>query len=98
MDREALTQLQLTRLRAGPAEILPRNAFYSRKLGQSPPILRSLADLMALPFTTKQELLDDQTANPPYGTNLTYPVGRYFRLDPRLPARPGALQVISATP
>jgi hypothetical protein len=25
-------------------------------------------------------------------------VGRYFRLDPRLPARPGALQVLSATP
>jgi phenylacetate-CoA ligase len=80
MDREALTTLQLSRLRADLAEILPRNAFYARKLGESPPKLESLADLAALPFTTKQELLDDQAANPPYGTNLTYPLGCYFRL------------------
>jgi phenylacetate-CoA ligase len=80
MDREALTQLQLSRLRAGLAEILPRNAFYARKLGSSPPRVDSLADLTALPFTTKQELLEDQLAALPYGTNLTYPLEHYVRL------------------
>jgi phenylacetate-CoA ligase len=79
MDREKLVHLQLAKLRAGLAEILPRNAFYARKLGCSSR-LASLPDLAALPFTTKQELLDDQAAHPPYGTNLTYPLERYARL------------------
>src|SRR5262249_26803312 len=30
-------------------------------------------------FTTKQELVDDQQANPPFGSNLTYPLSRYTR-------------------
>jgi phenylacetate-CoA ligase len=50
--------------------ILPSNKFYARKLDATP-----LADL----FTTKQELIDDQAANPPYGTNLTFPLDRYTR-------------------
>lgn len=33
-----------------------------------------------LPFTTKQELLADQTVQPPYGSNLTFPLHRYTRL------------------
>jgi len=33
-----------------------------------------------LPFTTKRELSEDQAANPPFGTNLTYPLDRYVRL------------------
>ncbi len=51
--------------------ILPANRFYARKLEN----LASLDDL----FTTKQELIDDQKANPPYGTNLTFPLDRYTR-------------------
>ena len=31
------------------------------------------------PFTTKAELVADQAANPPYGSDLTFPVGRYSR-------------------
>src|SRR5271156_2777360 len=46
--------------------ILPANRFYARKAG-------------AEFFTTKQELIDDQAANPPYGTNLTFPLERYTR-------------------
>src|SRR5206468_2913839 len=30
-------------------------------------------------FTTKQELVDDQSAHPPYGSNLTFPLDRYTR-------------------
>jgi phenylacetate-CoA ligase len=33
-----------------------------------------------LPFTTKAELVADQQAHPPLGTNLTYPIARYTRL------------------
>ncbi len=32
-----------------------------------------------IPFTTKQELIDDQLAHPPFGTNLTFPIGDYTR-------------------
>ena len=30
-------------------------------------------------FTTKQELIDDQSQTPPYGTNLTFPLAHYTR-------------------
>jgi len=33
-----------------------------------------------MPFTRKQDLVDDQRANPPFGSNLTYPLERYVRL------------------
>jgi phenylacetate-CoA ligase len=77
-DRSALAAQQLDKLRALLAEVLPRNPFYARKLGSAE--VRSLADLAALPFTTKEELLEDQAAHPPYGTNLTYPLTAYCRL------------------
>ncbi len=48
--------------------ILPANRFYVRKAASG-------ADF----FTTKQELLDDQAAHSPYGTNLTFPLERYTR-------------------
>jgi phenylacetate-CoA ligase len=32
-----------------------------------------------MPLTTKQQLVDDQLANPPYGTNLSYPLDHYTR-------------------
>jgi phenylacetate-CoA ligase len=51
-------------------QILPANKFYARKLDKTSP-----TDL----FTTKQELIDDQAQNPPYGTNLTFPLDRYTR-------------------
>jgi len=57
------------------SSILPDNPFYAAKLaGLSPD-----SDLAGIPFTLKQELIDDQIAHPPYGTNLTYPLHRYTR-------------------
>src|SRR2546430_3158238 len=50
-----------------------RNAFYSERL-------RSGVDFAELPFTSKQELVDDQAEHPPFGTNLTYPVEKYVRI------------------
>lgn len=35
--------------------------------------------LRVLPFTTKADLLEDQRAHPPYGTNLTDPLSAYIR-------------------
>src|SRR5713226_1747268 len=55
------------------AVLVRRNRFYSDRL-------RSWTSLAELPFTTKQELVDDQAEHPPFGTNLTYPVERYVRI------------------
>jgi phenylacetate-CoA ligase len=65
------------RLRRLLAEILPANRFYAAKLAGIDPIR---APLEQFPFTTKAELLADQRAHPPYGTNLTYNLSRYQRL------------------
>ena len=40
----------------------------------------SIAEFVAkMPFTTKQELVDDHASRPPYGTNHTYPLRDYSR-------------------
>jgi phenylacetate-CoA ligase len=72
----------LARLRWLLWTILPTNAFYAEKFaaaGWDRQRVRQLEALSDLPFTTKQELMEDQTAHPPYGRNLTYPVGQYVR-------------------
>ncbi len=82
--RDDLLRLQAQRLTALIAAILPANRFYARKLaeaGLTAADLRSTADLVHVPFTTKAELLADQAAHPPYGEVHTYPVERYSRLN-----------------
>ena len=37
-------------------------------------------DFARLPLTTKGDLIADQTAHQPFGTNLTYPIERYVRV------------------
>ena len=70
---------QLERLRALLAEILPRNRFVAQRLGDFG-ALRDLADFTArVPFTHKAELVADQAAHPPYGSNLTFPSAAYTR-------------------
>ncbi len=72
---------QLTQLRALLAA-LPANSFYARKLGDTGLLdgVAGLAEFRArCPFTTKAELVADQSAHPPYGTNLTFPLERYTR-------------------
>jgi phenylacetate-CoA ligase len=80
--RRRIEQHQLERLRALLGEIIGHNPFYTAKLAGSgvDARLTSLGEFAdRVPFTTKQELVDDQQANPPYGTNLTYPIERYTR-------------------
>jgi phenylacetate-CoA ligase len=60
-------------------EIIPANRFQSARLARISDIT-SLADFTArVPFTTKAELVADQSAHPPHGTNLTFPLKRYTR-------------------
>lgn len=71
---------QLDRLRALLAEILPANRFVAHRLGADFAELRDLADFTArVPFTHKQDLVIDQAAHAPYGTNHTYPLEHYTR-------------------
>src|SRR5213082_3569145 len=81
-SRSLIEAHQLSRLQMGLARLLPRNRFYERKLlADSKSItLESLKQLSLLPFTTKQELVADQEAYPPFGSNLTYEFADYIRL------------------
>ncbi len=66
---------QLEQLRSLFAAILPSNRFHSERLPRS---VASLDEFRArVPFTHKRELIADQAAHPPFGTNLTYPVDAY---------------------
>ncbi len=82
--RAAIEADQLDRLGRLLAELVPSNAFYA-------PVLRS-AELAgkvesldvfraSMPLTTKQRVVDDQLAHPPFGSNLTYPLNRYTRFN-----------------
>jgi phenylacetate-CoA ligase len=68
----------LGKLQALLAE-LKANRFYSGKIPAGIATLDEFFD--RVPFTTKQELVDDQRAHPPFGSNLTYPIDRYVRLN-----------------
>ena len=74
---------QFEQLRALLAELTPGNRFYTRRLaadGVSADNLVSLEDFSArVSFTHKQDVVVDQATHPPYGTNHTYPLGRYTR-------------------
>ena len=72
----------LPSLAALVSAVLARNAFYQQKYaaagGFAPP--ESIAEFTArFPFTTKAELVADQAARPPYGTNLSSPTDTYVR-------------------
>ena len=80
-NRLALSQRQWAQLRELLAAILPANRFYAAKL--QPETVSRLASMKEfceqVPFTTKAELAADQSAHPPYGSNLTFPLERYTR-------------------
>ena len=83
-DPEALKHHQWTRLEALVGAVLPANRFlgarYARAGLSSPGDLRGWEDFHRLPFTRKSELVEDQAAHPPFGTNLTFPLDRYVRV------------------
>ena len=81
--RETLRAQQLEQLRALIRAVRPANAFYENKLAAAgiDGSVDSLEDFTEYcPFTTKAELVADQTAHAPYGSNLTFPVEQYTRI------------------
>jgi phenylacetate-CoA ligase len=77
-ERQLLRWTELSRL------LWDRNPFYRKKWRDAglshPGEVRTWDDFARLPFTRKDELVTDQEANPPFGTNLTFPLDRYVRL------------------
>ncbi|HEX9096617.1 MAG TPA: phenylacetate--CoA ligase family protein [Candidatus Dormibacteraeota bacterium] len=72
----AIRAKQLERLRAGIRKLLETNPFYKERLHP----VETWSDFERLPGTTKDEIMADQLAHPPFGTNLTFPVETYTRL------------------
>jgi len=82
MGRDRLRRLQDDRLRLLIRE-LGTNGFYVEKCsaaGVGLDSIESIDDLARLPFTTKDELVREQQAHPPYGRLLTYPLSDYSYL------------------
>ena len=81
LDRRRLREEQARRLGLLLQE-LKTNAFYQEKLhraGIEIEDIRSVEDLGRVPFTTKEQLAEEQRAHGPYG-RLTYPLDRYSYL------------------
>jgi phenylacetate-CoA ligase len=70
---------RLARLNALLAQVAETNPFQRDRLRGLVP-LDSLDAIATLPFTTKDDLVADQAANPPFGTNLTFPLEHYTHL------------------
>jgi phenylacetate-CoA ligase len=82
-NRDELQTHQEARLRQLVAAVIPHNAYWTKRFaeaGLKPHDLKSLDDLSRLPLTTKEAVIADQSAWPPYGSNLTGPVSRFCRL------------------
>ncbi len=71
-EQQSIEQLQIDKIRKLLSEIIPENRFYADKLRNVD--FKEIATLdafrSAIPFTTKSELMEDQLAHPPYGSNL----------------------------
>ena len=69
------TSAQLDRLRSLFREIRGVNRFQSAKLGHPEEIDNEA--FIRLPLLAKRELVEDQAAHPPFGSNITYAPERY---------------------
>ncbi len=82
-SRATLRALQEERVRAQVAHAYAASPFYRNKLeaaGVRPEQVRTLDDLRRLPFTTKDELKQDQADHPLWGTLLAVPFEQCLRV------------------
>jgi phenylacetate-CoA ligase len=82
LPRAELRALADERLRTQLRYVYATTPFWRRKLdaaGVEPARFRGLDDLDRLPFCTKQELQEDQAANPPFGSYVASPRTRWVR-------------------
>ncbi|MBG98979.1 MAG: phenylacetate--CoA ligase [Solibacterales bacterium] len=70
------TSAQLDRLSSLLEEINGINPFQSTRLGNLTKAVDN-ESFVKLPLLTKRELMEDQINNPPFGSNLTYPLDYY---------------------
>src|SRR5439155_1567484 len=81
-----LREHQWRRLRALLDEIYaaPGNAYWraawARAGVSAPGDLKTWDDFQRLPLSRKSDVVEDQVAHPPFGSNLTYPLERYVRV------------------
>jgi phenylacetate-CoA ligase len=84
LGSDRLREHQWRRFRAMAAELIAANTFVAKKWRtagiESVDDLRGWDDFRRLPLTRKSELVADQAAHPPFGTNLTYALERYVRV------------------
>ena len=84
LDPEPLKQHQWTRLVVLVRAALLANRFLGARCARAgladPRDPRTWGDFERLPLTTKSELVEDQAAHPPFGTNLSHPIDRYVRV------------------
>jgi phenylacetate-CoA ligase len=82
-SRATMKALQLARLRKQLAHAAAHSPFYKRKLqaaGVKAASVRTLEDLRQVPFTTKDELKDNQADKPPWGDVLAVPFADVLRI------------------
>ena len=77
--RSEIEALQLRKLSVLLDTVLATNPFYQHKLSSYKPAENLAAYAQYLPLTSRHELVKDRLANPPYGTNLTFPLESYVR-------------------
>lgn len=85
MDREELEALQLHQLKLQLRRCYRNSEFYKEKLkktGITPDEVRSLGDVVYLPFVTKPELRDEQQDYPPFGRYTVAPPNTWAELHP----------------
>jgi len=83
MDKDAIREHQWRGLKRLLSEIDGKNPFWTKRFQQhnlSVDCISCWEDFRQIEPVTKQELVADQNAHQPYGTNLTYPLIHYSRL------------------
>src|SRR5947209_3953937 len=78
-----MTRLPTRRFKEQPRHAYAHSPFYCRKLkaaGVTPAAIRTLDDLRKLPFTTKDELKENQAVKPPWGDVLAVPFADVLRV------------------
>ena len=84
LSAERLREHQWSRLRGVLDEVVGANPFWTaRYRAAGLASARDVAgwkDFARLPLTTKTDLVADQIAHPPFGTDLTYAIERYVRV------------------
>ena len=82
-DRATISRQQCDSLKELLGVLAKTNAFYAPRIKSSLASVENVTPqefCSAFPFTTKDEIVADQAGNPPFGTNLSYPMAAYTRV------------------